>query len=467
MSEQQRGSDKVQDTSVIADIRSFLISAKTTITLLFLLAAASVLGTLVPQDAGPGQLEQSFSPFGFRLVVILELHHVFRSWWFVTMMCVLAANLLGCLVHRLPGILALWGPKSRKSAFGWKTSAPRAPEDVKSLISAALRPIMGPRKLETVVRDGVRLVWIKHRFHLLGFPAIHMSIIIILFGALLGLLYGLKGHVLIPEGKFDSAVALTLSGKTWQLPFDIAVDRFTLKRYPTGEPQEFRSDIRLIEKGQEVLKAAVRVNHPVTYRRISLYQSDYQVAAVKAVKLALVTPDGKKQEFTAAPGGTKAQVPGTASRVGLMGLQPGPSGTGMLLRIVVESPGKDAETFRLKQGASDGAKIGDAQLLFLNYEPLYATGLQVTYDPGNKVVYLGFCLLMAGFFLTLFTNHRRVAVEVRASDGGSIVQVFGLSRRTPREFREQIEGVIQTALAGTLTGARQQTISGRERPDYK
>ena len=97
---------------------------------------------------------------------------------------------------------------------------------------------------------------------------------------MLGLLYGLKGHVLIPEGKFDSAVALTLSGKTWQLPFDIAVDRFTLKRYPTGEPQEFRSDIRLIEKGQEVLKAAVRVNRPVTYRRISLYQSDYQVAAV-------------------------------------------------------------------------------------------------------------------------------------------------------------------------------------------
>ncbi|MEW6348161.1 MAG: cytochrome c biogenesis protein ResB [Thermodesulfobacteriota bacterium] len=448
MSDQEQGSHKRQSTSPVGQIWAFLISARTTIALLFLLAGASVLGTVVPQDVGLSRLEQAYSPFVFRLVVIMELDHVFRSWWFVALSGLLAANLSGCLVHRLPGILAAWKSDSRRSAFAWKTSDTRPPNEVKAVIAGAVSSVMGSAPVETSGKDGIRLVWIKHRIFLLGFPAIHISIIVVLVGALLGLLYGLKGHVVIREGQSGSEVRLTPSGRVWKLPFEIAVDRFVLKRYPSGEPQEYRSDVRLIEDGREVLKTDIRVNHPVTYRRISLYQSDYDVTGVKGVKLAMKSPDGKNQEFVVQPG-QASQVPGTGVRLQLLRLEPGSSGTSPSLMVGIESSGTKPQETRLYMGAAAGVKVGDSELTFLDYEPEYATGLQVTYDPGNKVVYAGFCLLIVGFSLTLFTNHRRVAVEIARSDGKTRVQVFGLSRRTQKEFRPQIEEVIRTALRGS------------------
>ncbi len=445
MSDQEKGSHKRQGTSIIGEIRAFLISARTTLALLFLLAGASVLGTVVPQDVGLSRLEQAYSPFFYRLVVILELHQVFRSWWFVTLTGLLAANLLGCLVHRLPGILAAWSPGSRRSAFAWRTSDSRSAEEVKALIAEAVGSVMGRAPVETSRTYGVRLVWIKHRVYLLGFPAIHISIIFVLVGALLGLLYGLKGHVVIREGQSEAEVRLTPSGRVWKLPFEIAVDRFILKRYPSGEPREFRSDVRLIEDGREVLKAGIRVNHPVTHRGISLYQSDYDVTGIRGVKLAVKGPDEKNRDFVVQPG-TAGQVPGTDYRVQLMRLEPGSSGTSPSLIVGIEAPNAQTEETRLYMGATEGVKLGDLQLVFLDYEPEYATGLQVTYDPGNKVVYVGFCLLIVGFFLTLFTNHRRVAVEIVGSGGETRVQVFGLSRRTGKEFRSQVEEAIRNSL---------------------
>jgi cytochrome c biogenesis protein len=91
-------------------------------------------------------------------------------------------------------------------------------------------------------KNTLNLEWLKHRIYLLGFPFIHLAIIVILLGGLIGLFYGVKGHILIKEGEIGTEFNVSPSGAKRALPFQIAVDSFTLTRYPTGE-QRIRSDV--------------------------------------------------------------------------------------------------------------------------------------------------------------------------------------------------------------------------------
>jgi cytochrome c biogenesis protein len=290
------------------------------------------------------------------------------------------------------------------------------------------------------------LVWKKHRIYLLGFPLIHAGIIVILLGGLIGLFYGFKGNILIREGGVGKEFVLFPSGEVRALPFQIAVDRFTLTRYKTGEPKEYRSDVRLIKDGKEVLKGSILVNHPLTFDGISLYQSDFRVLGIKQVSFALVRPGGQATAFEVRPRET-AEIPGTPYKVSLVSLDPGTTKKGEGAEISVEGPEEKQETLSVFK--EHPAKLGDSEIRFVNYTRLFATGLQVSGDPGSVVVWVGCGSLILGFFLTLFTNHRRLVIEMKTKAGSTQIRVSGRSRRLRREFREAVEERIKSSLKKT------------------
>jgi len=438
--------------SFVQSIASFFTSVRTTITILFLLAGTSIIGTIIPQDQTLEQLRQTFSPFAFRLVVILDLHALFQSWWFQTLLILLTCNLLGCLIQRVPMIVSEWRTELRKVAFNRTLSDPRSPKELKKLVTEAVRPILGGKLQESRLEGGVSLYWIKNRIHLLGFPFIHLGIIVILLGGLIGLLYGYKGSVTIAEGGSESQFLEAQSREVWELPFTIAVDRFTLVRYPTGEPKEFRSDVRLLENGAEAFKGSIRVNHPLTFKGISLYQASYDLRGIKDVRLEVKSGDKQAKEFVVQPN-ESATVPGTDVKISLLSLAPRSNGRGAALELAIE--GKDEPARKLQLFMNDPApvKLGNAEIRFLSYMPLYATGLQIGYDPGTSVVWTGCTLLVLGFCLTLFTNHRRLKVELTAEGGRSKIRISGRSRRLRREFRESVEKAIQDRLGGKSPGS--------------
>jgi cytochrome c biogenesis protein len=243
---------------------------------------------------------------------------------------------------------------------------------------------------------------------------------------------------LIKEGEAGTEFNVSPSGSVRSLPFQIAVDKFAMTRYPTGEPKEFRSDVRLLENGVEVAKDSIRVNHPLTFRGISLYQSDYRLLGIKKIKLRIVDPDGKTEDFDVQPHG-KAQVPGSHYEIQLLSLDPGTTREGVWVEISAQSPGTAPEKIKLFRNDTGYVKLGELGLRFLDYVPLYATGLQIGYDPGSAVVWVGCFMLISGFFLTLFTNQRRVTVRMKSTGAGTEIKVSGSSRRLRREFREAVE----------------------------
>lgn len=434
-----------EHSSIFSETILFFTSVKTTIWLLFLLAAASILGTLIPQGTSLEELRHTASPFYFRLIAILDLNYLFASWWFLLLLTLLAINLLACLLNRIPAILADWRGTSGKRSFRFSLADPRQFEDVKHLVTSSLGRVFRASPHESKTGGGLMLSWETQKIHLLGFPLIHVAIVVILTGGLIGLLYGFKGHLLINEGEVKGTFTLAGSGEVRPLPFRIAVDRFILTRYPTGQPKEFRSDVRLLENGKEALKGAILVNHPLTFQGISLYQSDYRLLGIRSVKLGLTGPDGTSRDLVIEPG-SSLQLPDTEYKLKLLSFDPGTTPKGMGVQLAVEGPGEQPGTIGVFSRVATPVTVGKWEIRFLDYRPFYATGLQVGYDPGSGVVWIGCTMLILGFLLTLFTNHRHVHVEMKQETGGTWLEISGSSRRLRREFRETVESTLRDVL---------------------
>lgn len=437
--------DSAQSDTVASQILSLFTSVRTTIGLLFCLAAASIVGTVIPQEVPAEQIRHAAS-FAYRLILILDLNNVYRSWWFLLLMMLLGTNLLGCLFKRLPGIPIEWKADPHRTSFSFSLVDSRSPEATKNVVIADLQKLLGASPHVKETTDALSLVWVKHRVHLLGFPLIHTGIIVILLGGLVGLFYGMKGHVQIKEGDADGQFKTIPGGAIKTLPFSIAVDQFTLTRYPTGEPKEFKSDVRLLQDGKEVRKGSIVVNHPMTFQGISLYQSDYRVSGVKEVKLKAEDAEGKESELTIRPQ-SPTEIPGSLFKLDLLSLDPGATRKGPGVEAKVQGPGEESRTIALYKKDADPVTVGAIKLRFLDYAPLYSTGLQVGYDPGTPLVWGGSLILVLGFLLTLFTNHRAVFVELQPTSGGTKIKISGRSKRMRREFRESLEQRIRGSLA--------------------
>lgn len=431
--------------SPFSETVSFFTSVRTTIGLLFVLAATSILGTVIPQEPDLSRIRGISSPFVFKLIAVLDLNDVFRSWWFLTLLTLLALNLLACMLKRMPGIVSDWRGSPEKASFRLDLSDTRSATELESVFASAIRPVLRCVP-QTRRSDGaIVLSWVKHRVHLLGFPFIHTAIIVILAGGLIGVIYGFKGHALIKEGDAERNFTVIRSGEVRSLPFGIAVKKFTLTRYATGEPKEYRSDVILLESGKEVFRGPILVNQPLTFQGISLYQADYRPVGIKGIRLVLTGPDRKPEDFLLEPY-TNSLLPGTEYRVRLLSVDPGATKRGAGAEIAAESAGREPRRVEVFEKDPAPLKLGDIEIRFKEVLPLYATGLQIGYDPGANLVWLGCSLLVVGFFLTLFTNHRRLTVELVQGHGQTLVRISGGSRRLRQDFRETVEAAIRAGL---------------------
>jgi len=437
--------DEKQGT-ILSEITIFFTSVRTTIVVLCLLAVASILGTIIPQNVDLDQFRRVASPFYYRLVILLDLHNVYRSWWFILLLLLLTGNLLGCLLQRLPRIPREWRGTAEKGTIRFTLNESKPMNEVRGTLIPVLSKVFGSSpSVEEEHGGAVKLTWVKHRVFLLAFPLIHLAIITILVGGLVGLFYGVRGNIRIQEGETGQEFVRFPSGEVDTLPFSIIVDKFTLRRYPTGQPKEYRSDIRILKDGKEVDKGSILVNQPMTYDGISLYQANYDLIGIKLVRLKLVGTDGKASELVVRPP-ESARLPGTNYTIRARSVDPGSTTRGPGADLTVSKPGETSRQVDVFRDESQPLQLDGVKITFMGYEPLYATGLQIGYDPGTKVVWLGCALLIAGFCLTLFTNLRSITVRLKHKAEKTLVEVSGRSRRDRAEFRENIEKEVRRSL---------------------
>jgi cytochrome c biogenesis protein len=273
---------------------------------------------------------------------------------------------------------------------------------------------------------------------------VHLSILVIFVGAIIGSLFGYKGFAAIVEGSSVSSIQ-TRNGAEIPLGFGLRCEQFTVSYYDSGAPKEFKSILTVLENDQPVkdyTNVRVVVNEPLTYKGFTFYQSSFGQASESSDHIfsAKSRSGSLSERFTLRESQVLTLKDGTSFKLletaqDISQFMPGFSGPAA--RVEVTPKGKAAQTFIvLKNYPEVNAQRGD-DVLF-QYEGSNAkmyTGLQVAKDPGVWVVWLGCTLMVCGLFIAFFMSHKRVWIVV--SKGHA--RMYGNASKNQAAFQMQFE----------------------------
>ena len=430
-----------------------LSSVRLTVLLMIILAVASIFGTVIPQNAPVEEYLQVYKVATYKILRILGFLDMYHAGWFFFLLGLLSLNLLVCSLKRFRSVWKFFAqPEIGLEEGQWKAvspsrkiSQPVLPEKGLSQVQETLSRVFGRPQVHKA-NGAHHLFAEKGKFSRLGFYFIHLSILVILAGSLIGLYFGFRGYINIVEGETADRVVFRDGQQTHPLGFKVKLDKFNVSFYSSGAPQEFKSMVTILEGGREVLSEPIRVNHPLTYQGISFYQSSYGLANVEKVVLSI--QDRVSGQVTTVPAqiGTRNEIPGTSSTFALTRFISDLRGGGPAFQVVLSEPNRRMETFWILQHHPefDAGRPGRYYFRVKEIEPQYYTGLQVTKDPGVWLVWIGCVLMMVGFYLAFFMSHRRVWVRLTEKKGGTLVEIAGSSHRDRLEFEKELERIEQS-----------------------
>jgi cytochrome c biogenesis protein len=466
----------------MASLWNFFASIKLTVVVLLSLAALSIIGTLIPQNENPAEYFRAFGPFLFQVLDTLDVFDMYRSWWFQGLITLLVINIVVCSIDRLQTTgktiftknpkFNLENYRRRKTRQDFRLLA--NVETCKERFHRQLSKQFGYCRVEAV-HQGYAITAERRRWTRLGVYGVHLSIVVLLIGALVGSLNGFEGYVNIPEGEAVDSIQQRFSGGPLKLPFTIRCDDFDVQFYETGAPKEFRSKVTLLENGQPVLEKDIIVNDPIRYKGINIFQSSYgkldnapsASVKLKEIELSFKNVASGKTYSHKAELGQPIEIPDGLGTFTVNGFEPsaqfegmaiGPALTGVLtpaqgepqsIVLPIKFPRFDA----MRKGAVIIAVTADSSIA----QTRYYTGLQVTKDPGVSLVYFGFVLMIVGCMVTFFMAHQQVVVEIQPEGQGVSVMVSGKANRNKVAMQYDVER-LSRKLAAIDPGERPGTL---------
>ena len=451
----------------------FFISVKLTVFLLLSLAATSVIGTVIPQNADPEIYFHKFGSFLFRLFEVLDVFDMYHAWWFHLLLFLLIVNIVVCSIDRLAGTWKLVFPKKltfnlerfEKQKKKGQFSVDNSPGDLEEKYSSFAAKKFGRRHVDKS-GGGFVVFAEKGRWTRLGVYVVHLSVILLIIGAIIGSLFGFKGFANIPEGESVDSVRLRNSGRVQPLGFTIRCEDFDISFYDTGAPKEFRSSLTILEKDQPVVKKDIIVNDPMRYKGISIFQASYGEMAPKNKTAHDFSTENIHLNFTIQTSGMvykrKAEIgkpvniPEGFGTFTLMEFNPaaefrGQSIGAALAGILSPVEGEPVEVLlplhfpnfdKMRRGA---VVISVADQKKEAFSPAkkeairYYTGLEVNRDPGVWVVYSGFIMMIVGCFITFFMSHQQICIKVVRKGRKSEVRVMGMANKNKIGMQRQVE----------------------------
>ncbi len=410
-------------------------SLRLTIPLLFLIAAACTLGTFAnPENRPMTEIRAAIGhAWYFPAYVFFGLNDLFHSWWFVLLLVLLTLNLTACTIERLPRIFQIALRPNKRLADAQlrgiqhviRLRAAVPPANAAAEAAALLRARgFTPELLEAGEgpEAGTAFVFAeKGRYSRFGVWIVHLSLFLILGGALAGRLWGKEGSIDVPQdgGTFDFIFRKTASGTVYKEPlgFTVRVDDFRLLRYTDGSPRSYESDLSVLGPGGRTIEEkTIRVGEPLVHGGWTFYQASYQAdpsrdrVKIEVTELATrkkTTAKLEKDGAVTMPGGTVFKAVNYTDRF---------ESLGPALQIERTAADGSRTSFWVFQRYPDfdaRNRGGAYGLAFDGMEPFYETGLQVARDPGYLFWLAGCVVLFLGLTIAFYTSHRRLWLRVR------------------------------------------------------
>jgi cytochrome c biogenesis protein len=286
---------------------------------------------------------------------------------------------------------------------------------------------------------------------------VHTSLLLIFAGAIYSGIKGFEGGANIPEGGAVDTFLLFKEGGSSGLqsfpgtapnerlmPFRVEAEYFHVDFYPDypGRPRDFRSKLNILDRKNGALLASkvITVNDPFSYENFTFYQASYGSLGDFDLHLRFVEKSGSysKQDFQ------KTSV-GKPQKLESFGLEY------VVLKAMndVQSFGPGVQIQELRGGELHGEPFWVLKnyptfdfenrnaawgVTLEEFDEKHFTGLQIAYDPGAPIYWLGCLGMLLGTFYALFIQHKRY--HLRVEDGE--VLMLGSIHRLPLAFEGEL-----------------------------
>ncbi len=294
-------------------------SMRFAITLLTLLAIASIIGTVLKQAEPYNNYIIQFGPYWFEVFKLLGLYDVYHAGWFLVILTFLVASTSLCIYRNAPGMVKEMKnfrehvTEQSLAAFSHKHEvAHDRDEQTLGNRMAAYMQHQGFRTRTHLRENGVLIAAKRGAASRLGYLLAHSAIVLICIGGLMDgnlvfkaqQLLGMKkietrdipqsqvpaisrltpdnlsfrGSVQIPEGGSADVVFLNVADGylVQDLPFVVQLKKFRIDHYSTGQPKLFESDLVLLDRqGNKIREATIAVNKPLVHGGVAIYQASF------------------------------------------------------------------------------------------------------------------------------------------------------------------------------------------------
>jgi cytochrome c biogenesis protein len=442
----------------LSRLAAWVSDLRLAILLLVLIAVASGIGTAIPQRE-PEELYHRLydaSPWLGVLhadgLLALQLDHVYSSSWFLALLTWLALALILCSWRRQwPALQAAlrWidyrsARQLSKLSVAETVPASEGGTDAEQLLAALERhlrargwQIQRPAVPEAAPPGGTaeaagppRLAARRGLLGRVGPLLVHAGLVVLMLGAAWGSLGGQRQEQFLAPGR-----RLELLDSRGHSQLTVALDRFAVERDPAGRPEQFRSQLRLLEAdggpGTAVLRdGEISVNHPLRFRGITLYQADWALAAIDVQLGRSPVLQLPLQPF-----------PQLGEQVWGLVLPTRPDGSEPVLLSLtneqgpVDVYGPDGQLLAQLPVGGEPREVKSLPLRVAGVLP--ASGILLKRDPGVPLVYAGFAIALLGGGLSLIATRQLWAVV----EAGRL-HVAGLCNRNLTAFARELPALL-------------------------
>ena len=407
------------------------------IVLLLVIASTSGVGTAIPQREPAELYHRLYDPqpwlglLNADGVLALQLDHVYSSGWFLGLLAWLALALLLCSWRRQwPALQAAlrWidysTPRQLSKLSVAETLSTNTPK-------ASLDQLAGLLQSQgwQIQRHDDRLAARKGLLGRVGPLLVHAGMVVLMLGAAWGALGGQRAEQYLAPGR-----SLELMDSRGSSKLTLALDNFSIQRDPAGRPEQFTSQLRILEgdgSGGSLLKQAeISVNHPLRFQGVTLYQADWALAAISLQLGRSPLLQLPLQSF-----------PQLGEQVWGLVLPTRPDGSEPVLLSLGSEQGPvevyGADGSPLGQISPGGEALEVKGLPIRVASVLPASGILLKRDPGVPLVYAGFAIALAGGGLSLVATRQLWAIAEEGPGPGQL-HVAGLCNRNLTGFAAEL-----------------------------
>lgn len=379
---------------LVADLRFAIL-------ILLIISSVSIIGTIIQQDQSLEIYKLNypitnklFGILSWETILFFGFDHVYKTWWFLSLILVFGVSLLTCtILQQFPAIKI-----ARRCQF-FRTSEPFNKLKIsKILIKKPFNKI-----ISHIRNNSYSLFQQKHILYcykgLSGRIApiiVHVSMILILLGTIIGSLCGFKSQEIIPKTENFHIQNIVNKGQLTNVPnFSGRINDFWIIYTKEKTISQFYSDISILDtKGNEIKRQTSFVNSPAIYNNIYFYQTDWNLLGLRVknerdqiVEYPLLTVFNnttkiwvtwifKNDDLT---DGFNIVIDNLQGYCSLYDIQ-----------------GRLLGNLELNENLKNNFRI---QLVDI----LSSTGLQIKLDPGIPIIYSGFLLLMISTLISYIT----------------------------------------------------------------